>query len=172
MSKRRLLSEIDAVLTGIDKELRVAEDIRIKEKVDRLIESAAQNASGNGIDRLPIPDEFDGDWLAWSRTVEYTKEGWARHCQRYDNGCWDSFAGEHLDCKHDAEMVRDPASNAFVSTSYASREVIKTSNNVDVIDNPVDGIDFGYTYTGYIPIHVVERIAHVFQRAIESQTAD
>jgi hypothetical protein len=140
-SRAQLLEEIDDVLRVIDKDLLAASYARNKRAVDELMESAAQGCVFHD-----VPSNWhDYDHSEWVESVLRSRDvGAARMCGRE---CWDSELRRHLDCR-DANS-HSATDNYWLGLLYSPCNdlmVVHASvNNVDVIDNPPDGIESGYT---------------------------
>lgn len=136
-SRGELLSEVDRVLGGIDRDLRIAQDIRLREKVDRLMESAAQGC--DDIIGWYSGAQPDGvEYYDWNMSLHRSADIHAnRLCPSM--GCWDETTGRHLRC-HDA--YEETHSIGLNSYAYLENDDIPwTYCNADIFLDPVDDIE-------------------------------
>lgn len=130
MGKSRVsaLSEIDRVLSGIDTELRAAQDVRLREKVDRLMESAAQGADDTHCFEGWQPDGMG--FYEWSKSCRWTKDGHhSRVCHR----------GKCIPSESCAAAYPFGGYIGLNSYSYLD-EVPATYCNVEIFRDGVDGV--------------------------------
>lgn len=139
--KRDILKETDALLAGIDGDLRSAQDIRTRAAVDRLIESAAQGCNGVTTELM---DEVDMDgisWLKWRDSLHMSATGISRMCQ---NGCCMDVHPDDgpdlLDCRENEPETDSMGLQSF----FFEKRVPRTNLNMSVLDFPPDGVEVGY----------------------------
>ena len=138
-TRKRVLEEIDGVLDTIDGSLRAAQDVRYREAVGRLMESAAQDCGGphNMDETLPPDGVTHYDWrMSVRRSADIHAN---RMCPHHAN-CWDAESGRHLDCN---DAYEDVLHDYLDARGYLWEDtgVPWTYCNADVYRDPPDGVD-------------------------------
>jgi len=141
-SKHVLLSEIDDVLADIDLHLLQSSLLQCKEKVDRLMESAAHDCRTSGSFESGWPEGIT--FKEWMRSIGFSQDIKAERLCR--GKCWNQESGRHLNCADALYYMPKDDYLGFDSPYTDSQEVDPTINNLNVLEDPVDGIIVGRYY--------------------------
>jgi len=137
-TRKRVLDEIDGVLSGIDDDLRAAQNVRYKEAVDRLMDSAAQDCSSDGaVDEMPVPEECTSRY-DWQMSIRRSDDIHANRMCTIHANCWDGV--RNLDCN---AAYEDVIHDCLDSRHYLWEDtgIPWTYCNADIYMDPPDGVD-------------------------------
>jgi hypothetical protein len=162
MNKRKdILSNTDDLLAELDNTVREASDLKLRLAVERLIDSAAQN-TGVGPCLWPEAenpcDDSDEDLgqltsAVWHHSITYAASADLvyRLC---DGVCIDEDMPPNRSCLDLVFDKDDMGLTAFTGFHFegmdegimpgATKIVERTISNLDVLEDPPDGIDMGY----------------------------